>query len=692
MKDQDKTKEQLIQELAELRQRVAELEAADTERKWAEEALRESEERFQQVAEHAQEWIWEVDAHGSYTYSSPIVEEILGYKPEEVVGKKHFYDLFHPEDREELKKAAFEVFAQKQSFREFINRNMRKDGETVWLSTSGVTILDEEGNLLGYRGADIDTTERKQAQEALRESEERLKILFEFAPDGYYVNNLKGTFIDGNKAAEEITGYKREELMGKSFLKLKLLPPNQIPRAAALLVQNALGKPTGPDEFTLNQKDGSQVPVEIRTFPIKVKGQTLVLGIARDITERKRAEEELRRSLEETARGQRMLLALSQAAQTVQRAHTPEEVYRIVGDEVSGLGYHVAVFSLTADRAHLAMSHLSFEPALLQAAENLSGLSAQDFRFAIVPGGIHDQIISEGRSIFLEPVFESMAEALPKLAHPLIGRIAAMLGLEQAVYAPLRVGGETHGSLIVTGTGLTEADMPAVTAFANQTAIALDSARAEEELRQSYVKLRRTLEETVNTLVSAIEMRDPYTGSHQRRVTQLACAIANEMGLPEEQIEGVHMAGLIHDLGKITVPAEILSKPSRLAELEFGLIKMHPQVGYDVLKEMDFPWPVAQMVLQHHERMDGSGYPQGLSGEEIILETRILGVADVVEAMASHRPYRSARGIDKALEEISQNKGLLYDPEVVVACVTAPTEKGFTFDATPSPPDFAKLA
>jgi PAS domain S-box-containing protein len=204
--------------------------------------------------------------------------------------------------------------------------------------------------------------------------------------------------------------------------------------------------------------------------------------------------------------------------------------------------------------------------------------------------------------------------------------------------------------------------------------------RAEEALRQSHTQLQRTLEGTVNVLVSAIEMRDPYTAGHQRRVTQLTCAIAEEMDLSQERIEGLRMAGLIHDIGKITVPAEILSKPSQLTELEFGLIKMHPQIGYDVLKEMDFPWPVAQIVLQHHERMDGSGYPQGLSGEDILLEARILGVADVVEAMASHRPYRPALGVDKALEEISQNRGVLYDPEVVDACLKLFTEKKYKFE------------
>jgi hypothetical protein len=205
--------------------------------------------------------------------------------------------------------------------------------------------------------------------------------------------------------------------------------------------------------------------------------------------------------------------------------------------------------------------------------------------------------------------------------------------------------------------------------------------RTERELQRSLEKLQVTLEGTVRALASAVEMRDPYTAGHQREVTRLACAIANEMGLPEAQIEGIRMAGLIHDIGKINVPAEILSKPGILTGLEFGLIKTHPQVGSDILNgTIEFPWPIAQIVLQHHERMDGSGYPQGLSGEEILLEARILGVADVVEAMASHRPYRPALSINKALEEISQNRDVLYDPEVVDACLKLFTEKGFKLE------------
>ncbi|RLB83929.1 MAG: histidine kinase [Deltaproteobacteria bacterium] len=204
--------------------------------------------------------------------------------------------------------------------------------------------------------------------------------------------------------------------------------------------------------------------------------------------------------------------------------------------------------------------------------------------------------------------------------------------------------------------------------------------RNEEKLKRSLENLRRAMGATIQAMALTVETRDPYTAGHQRRVANLARAIAKEMGLSQDQIDGIRMAGIIHDLGKISVPAEILSKPTQLTEIEYSLIKTHPQVGYDILKMIDFPWPVAEIVLQHHERIGGSGYPQGLYGDEVLLEAKILAVADVVEAMASHRPYRPAHGIDKALEEISKNRGILYDPEVVDACLKLFTEKGFKFE------------
>ena len=211
-------------------------------------------------------------------------------------------------------------------------------------------------------------------------------------------------------------------------------------------------------------------------------------------------------------------------------------------------------------------------------------------------------------------------------------------------------------------------------------ALETEHKRATKELQHSYDQLRDTFIATVNALASTVEMKDPYTAGHQRWVTRLACAIAKEMGLSEEKIEGIRMAGLIHDIGKLNIPAEILTKPGHLSEIQYNMIKIHPQVGCDILREIKFPWPVAQIVLQHHERMDGTGYPQGLSDEEIILEARILAVADTVEAMSSHRPYRVAHGIERALQEISRNRSTLYDPEVVDACLMLFTEKGFQFD------------
>jgi len=214
--------------------------------------------------------------------------------------------------------------------------------------------------------------------------------------------------------------------------------------------------------------------------------------------------------------------------------------------------------------------------------------------------------------------------------------------------------------------------------------------RAEEELRQSLEKLQGTLEGLLTALEEITEKRDPCIAGHHQRVTQLACAIAREMSLPKERIEGIRVAGTIHDVGKIHIPVEILSKPGKLNGLELGLIRTHPQIGYDLLKTVEFSWPVAQILLQHHERIDGSGYPRELVGEDILLEARILGVADVVEAMASPRSYRSAFSIYRALHEILREKGVLYDPEAVDACLKLITEKGCFCQAKKYPFDNRK--
>ena len=362
-------------------------------------------------------------------------------------------------------------------------------GNIIIIMPKGVELNNREFINTFIKQAAI-ALQSKQAEEELNDSEERLKILFDYAPDAYYIVDLKGKFIDGNKAAERMVGYKKEELIGKSIFKLKLISISDISKVAKLLAKNIRGLPTGPSEFVLNRKDNRKVIVESSTYPVKIKGRTLVLGLARDVTKRK---------------------------------------------------------------------------------------------------------------------------------------------------------------------------------------------QAEREVKQGYEKLQKTMEATINTISKIVETRDPYTAGHQNKVSQLAVAIAQEMKLPEDKIEGIRIAALVHDLGKISIPAEILSKPSKLNEMEFSLIKDHPKIGYDILKSIEFPWPVAKIVLQHHEKIDGSGYPQSLKGDDILLEAKIIGVADVVEAMSSHRPYRPALGIDAALNEIIKNKGILYDPEVVDICIKLFKEKGFKF-------------
>ena len=204
-----------------------------------------------------------------------------------------------------------------------------------------------------------------------------------------------------------------------------------------------------------------------------------------------------------------------------------------------------------------------------------------------------------------------------------------------------------------------------------------DRKRAERALAESFERLRKSMRGIIQVIAQTVESRDPYTAGHHRRVSDLGRAVAQEMGLSADRVDGIRTTGLIHDLGKIAIPAEILSKPAKLNPIEYDLVKTHSRVGYEILKDLEFSWPVAEMILQHHERLDGSGYPRGLKGDQILLEARILVVADVVEAMATHRPYRPAFGVETALDEITRGRGRLYDPAAVDACVSLFRTKGF---------------
>jgi putative nucleotidyltransferase with HDIG domain len=249
---------------------------------------------------------------------------------------------------------------------------------------------------------------------------------------------------------------------------------------------------------------------------------------------------------------------------------------------------------------------------------------------------------------------------------------------------PLKNDGRLVGMLLLgkktSGVPYSNEDRELLKTVSASVAISMDNASQYESMKREHRELHKAVDGVIHAVSSVVETRDPYTAGHQRRVAELSRAIARKMHLSEWQITGIYIAGLLHDVGKVAVPAEILSKPGKLSQYEFRLIKDHPKVGYEILERIEFPWPVTKVILQHHERLDGSGYPDGISGDAIILEARILGVADVVEAMSSHRPYRPALGLDNALNEISQQRGILYDSDVVDACLKLFSNKRFDFE------------
>ena len=442
-------------------------------------------------------------------------------------------------------------------------------------------------------------TVRKQAEETLRKSEELFKSYLENAPDGIYINDMEGNFLYGNRKCEEIIGYRRDELIGKNFLELNLLPEKSMNKAAQLLQASIEGKSTGPDEIELISKGGSLIPVEINTNPAQGMGQRIVLSFVRDITDRKQAEAEL-----------------------IKRNVFIETVL-----ENAPIGFAVN----TIDDGQRVFLSRNFEKI-----------------YGVPPDSIHS-VTDYFEKVYLDPVLrEKIRERL--IADMATGEAARMR------WENIPITTQTGDHKVVTAINIPLFEQNLMISTVQDVT---ERKRAEEKLQDTLESLRKAVGTTIQVMISAIESRDPYTSGHQVRSADIARAIAAEMGLPQEKIDGIRMAGSIHDIGKLSIPAEILSKPTKLSDIEFRLIKEHSRRGYEILKDVESPWPLAEIVYQHHERMDGSGYPRNLKGGEILMEARILSVADVVEAMASHRPYRAGLGIDAALNEIEKNRGYL---------------------------------
>jgi len=614
-------------------------------------------------------------------------------------------------------------------------------------------------------------TERKQAKGKLQDSEEYLKMLFDYAPGAYYISDLKGNFIGGNKAAERLTGYKVEELIGKNFIRLKLLSLTDIPKAAELLVKNFRGQPTGPDEFVLNRKDNSKVTVEISTYPIKIKGKTLVLGMVSDITQRKKAIKDIEELAKFPAENPNPVLRISRDGtvlyhnpsseplleqwhyqkgkplqnrwyQLVLDALRDEDIKTVeteIGDKVAFLTFapivekdFVNVYGSDITELKQGEERIKHLNLILRAIRNINQLIFQEKdRERLIKGACNSLTATRGYySSFIVLLDEKgkidtyaeaglgedflpMLKLLKKGELTTFGQIAlkqedVVIIKDPASACPdcplvpvcsargsvmtVRLGreGKIYGvmSVSIPAHFITDKEEQALfLEAAGDMALGLNGIEMRKkldkqthDLKQRVKELKRAMDATLDTMSKIVEAKDPYTAGHQRRVSQLATAIAKELNFSQDKIEGIRIASLIHDIGKIGLPTEILSKPTKLSDIEFSLIKEHPKIGYNILQSIDFSYPVAEIVLQHHERLDGSGYPHHLKGDQISLEACIIGVADVVEAMSSHRPYRPALGINKALEEISKNKGTLYDTEVVDTCLILFKEKGFKFE------------
>ncbi|MGA9047405.1 MAG: PAS domain S-box protein [Dehalococcoidia bacterium] len=575
--------------------------------------LSQSEERYRTILNQMQESYSEVDLAGNYTFMTESTSSSLGYSCEEMVGKNYRLVVLE-EDTQSIFDAFNEVYRTGKPNRGFPYRVRHKDGSIIFLEVSIDLKKDELGRVTGFKCVSRDISERKQMKEELRETEAQFRTLMENAPDGVYMNDLEGNFLYGNRKCEEIIGYRREELIGKNFLELNILPEKSLARAAQLLQDNIDGKSTGPDELELIRKDGCIIPIEINTNVVQRKGQPVVLAFVRDITERKRAETALQNS---------------------------EEKYRNLFDNAIE-----AIF-------------VAQDGKIVFLNPRTSGISGYT-REELTARPFIDFIHPEDRELVMDRHLRRLkGEEIPLLYEFRIIR---------------KNGGTTWVELhaVVISWERKQATL-------NFLEDITERKLAEEKLGKSYKSLKKTLNDSIETMVKIVEMRDPYTAGHQRKVADLATAIAKEMKFEDAEIEQLKMAAIIHDIGKIYVPSDILNKPGKLSEIELQLIKSHSQYGHDIVRGMNCPCSVAQAILQHHERVDGSGYPNRLKGQDTLLDAKILAVADVVEAIASHRPYRPARGIHIAMEELLKNKGKLYDPDVVDACLNLFTSGKFEF-------------
>ncbi|MDD5413543.1 MAG: PAS domain S-box protein [Smithellaceae bacterium] len=578
--------------------------------KLAEDALRESEEKYRILFENASEAIF-VAQDGKVVFLNPTTAIVTGYSNKEFVSRP-FVDFIHQDDRNMVMERYVRRLNEEDIPRRYSFRILHKNGGFRWVELDTV--------LINWKGRPAtlnfltDITERKRVEETLQKSEERYRSLVENADEAILVIQ-DGIIKFVNTRAIESFGYSVQEFL--SIPVFELVHPEDRNAVIERYLQKINGDTT-PTHHTYRSihKGGHIVWIDISSVLIDWEGRPATLNLITDITERKQAEEKLRESQERLLKEQKFTQLLLDTSPAF-----------IVAIDFDGK-------TLMMNRSLL--DALEYTAEQIKGTDYLTNFVPEEDRMKLAK--VFQEIIQKGNMTINE--------------NRIISRSGRIYLVEWHGRSVTR---EKGSSNIFVGVGLDITDR-----------------------KNSMDQLRKALGGTVLAIALVVESKDPYTAGHQRRVADISRAIATEMGLSPDRIEGIRMAGIIHDIGKVSVPAEILSMPRKLTDLEFSLIKTHAQSGYEILKDIEFPWPIARMVLEHHERMNGSGYPNGLTGDKLLPESRILAVADVVEAMATYRPYRAALGLSAALEEIAKNRGILYDPEAVDACLRLFREKGFS--------------
>jgi PAS domain S-box-containing protein len=593
---------------------------------------------------------------------NPAAEALSGYSRKELIGLS-LTDM-HPEGEwDRLKDEFLKTELRPSSHAGF--HIQRKDGRCVPVMISSSKSVELDGRPLAIC-VYFDLTVREDAEKHLVQMEARYRGLLEAAPDGIVVVNQGGEIVLLNAQAEKQFGYRRDELLGQKVT--NIIPAGFAERLIAdgtRTAAEALAQQIGTGIELIGRRNyGSEFPIEIMLSPLESVEGILVTAAIRDITAIKEREHRL------TAQNW-ALSAYAGAALALAPATSPEKLLKAICEAITRQSIYVLAFVGIAEDGPKKKIRVAAEAG--SAVNYMHGMPlswSEHEPEGRGPTGLcirnnQLQIIADTET---SDVFVPWRER------------AARFGIRSSVYIPLRVEGGWQGELAIYAALPNAFEAPAIEVFqhlaeqivhgvhALNQGLALDAGQIV--LAKTQERLTEALSAMVMPMVAAMEMRDPYTAGHENRVAEIAVAIGKELGWTEERLHGLRVAAQVHDIGKISIPAEILTKPNRLSAGEWALIHEHPETGYTILKDIPFPWPIAEIVREHHERLDGSGYPLGLKGDAILPEAKVMAVADMVEAMASHRPYRPAIELNVVLQQIEKEAGSLLDAEVVRACTT----------------------